>query len=81
MVTYSSILTGKIPWTEEPGRFHGVAKSQTRQGNSHFHFPTPDEGEDTPRTSPSVARKGFFLPAWSQDTRHLGELSWEVNPH
>ena len=21
MVTYSSILTGKIPWTEEPGRF------------------------------------------------------------
>ena len=33
MVTHSSILAWKIPWTEEPGRLqsvHGVAKSQTR---------------------------------------------------
>ena len=31
MVTYSSIVASRIPWTEEPGRlqFHGVAKSQT----------------------------------------------------
>ena len=29
MVTHSSILVWRIPWTEEPGRLHGVAKSQT----------------------------------------------------
>ena len=31
MVTHSSVLAWKIPWTEEPGRLtvHGVAKSQT----------------------------------------------------
>ena len=36
MVTYSSILAWKTPWTEEPGRLytvHGVAKSQTRLSN------------------------------------------------
>ena len=29
MVTHSSVLAWKIPWTEEPGRLtvHGVAKS------------------------------------------------------
>ena len=32
MVTHSSTLAWKIPWTEKPGRLtvHGVAKSQTR---------------------------------------------------
>ena len=31
MVTHSSILAWRIPWTEEPGLvLHGVAKSQTR---------------------------------------------------
>ena len=30
MVTPSSILAWRIPWTEEPGRLHGVAKSRTR---------------------------------------------------
>ena len=31
MVTLSSILAWRIPWTEEPGRlqFHGVTKNQT----------------------------------------------------
>ena len=32
MATHSSILTWRIPWTEEPGRVswvHGVAQSQT----------------------------------------------------
>jgi len=27
MVTHSNILTWRIPWTEEPGGLHGVAKS------------------------------------------------------
>ena len=33
VVTHSSILAWRIPWTEERGRLHtvhGVAKSQTR---------------------------------------------------
>ena len=33
MVTHSSILAWRIPWTEKPGRLHtvhGVTKSQTR---------------------------------------------------
>ena len=41
MATHSSILTWRIPWTEEPGRLrvHGVAKSQTRlkQLNTHCY--------------------------------------------
>ena len=28
MATHSSILAWRIPWTEEPGKVHGVAKSQ-----------------------------------------------------
>ena len=27
--THSSILAWRIPWTEEPGRLHGSANSQT----------------------------------------------------
>ena len=36
--THSSILAGKIPWTEEPGgaTVHEVTKSQTRQRDFHF---------------------------------------------
>ena len=29
MATHSSILAWKIPWTEEPGELHRVAKSRT----------------------------------------------------
>ena len=37
--THSSVLTWKIPWTEEPARLHtihGIAEGGTRL--SHFHF-------------------------------------------
>ena len=41
MAPHSSTLAWKIPWTEEPGRFHGVTKNQTRLSNYtltfHFH--------------------------------------------
>ena len=30
MATHSSVLAWRIPWTEEPGGLHGVAKSRTR---------------------------------------------------
>ena len=29
MATHSSVLAWRIPWTEEPGGLHGVAKSRT----------------------------------------------------
>ena len=29
MATHSGTLAWKIPWTEKPGRLHGVTKSQT----------------------------------------------------
>ena len=32
MATHSSILAWEIPWTEEPGRLHGVTK-QTQPSN------------------------------------------------
>ena len=40
MVTYSTVLTWRIPWTEEPGRLavHGVATSQTQLSNFNFTF-------------------------------------------
>ena len=28
--THSSVLAWRAPWTEEPGRLHGAAESQTR---------------------------------------------------
>ena len=34
--THSSTLAWKIPWTEKPGRLHGVAKSQIRLSNFTF---------------------------------------------
>ena len=33
MATHSSILAWKIPWTEKPGRFHRVSRSQTQLDN------------------------------------------------
>ena len=35
MSTHSSILAGKIPWTEEPGRLQG--HKQTRLTHTHIH--------------------------------------------
>ena len=41
MAIHSSILAWKIPWTEEPGGLHGVAKSQTQLSDSHFYTFVP----------------------------------------
>ena len=38
MAPHSSTLAWKIPWTEEPGRLHGVARSRTRLSNFTFTF-------------------------------------------
>ena len=39
MATHSSILAWRIPWTEEPGGVHGVAKNQTQQKELSTHSP------------------------------------------
>ena len=36
MAAHSTILAWKIPWTEEPGKLHGVAKSQTQLNDFTF---------------------------------------------
>ena len=38
MAPHSSTLAWKIPWTEEPVRLHGVAKSWTRLSVFTFTF-------------------------------------------
>ena len=40
MATHSSILACIIPWMEEPGALHGVAKSQTRLNTEDIQGPT-----------------------------------------
>ena len=61
MVTHSSTLAWKIPWTEEPGRLQsmGVSKSRTRLSiftfTFHFHA-LEEEWQPTP----------VFLPGESQ---------------
>ena len=35
MATHSSIHAYRTPWTEEPGRLHGVTKSQTRLNDEY----------------------------------------------
>ena len=38
MATHSSTLAWKIPWTEEPVRVHGIAKSRTQLTDFTFTF-------------------------------------------
>ena len=38
MAPHSSTLAWKIPWTEEPGGLHGVAKSRTQLSDFTFTF-------------------------------------------
>ena len=50
LAPHSSTLAWKIPWTEEPGRLHGVTKSQTRLSDFTFtfHFSCIEEGNGNP---------------------------------
>ena len=38
MAPHSSTLAWKIPWTEEPGRLHGVAEGWTQLSDFTFTF-------------------------------------------
>ena len=41
MATHSSVIAREIPWTEDPGGLHGVA----RVGHNLARKPPPGEGE------------------------------------
>ena len=43
MATHSSILAWRIPWTEEPGRLHGV----TRVGHDLVTKPASSHGQES----------------------------------
>ena len=47
MVTHSSVLAWRIPWTEGPGEaaVYGVAKSLTRLRNHHIALQNPTLAE------------------------------------
>ena len=38
MATHPGTLAWKIPWTEKPGRLHGVDKELDTTEHFHFHF-------------------------------------------
>ena len=40
VATLSSILAWRIPWTEEPGGVHGVARVGHDLGQNHHYFHT-----------------------------------------
>ena len=45
MAPHSSTLTWKIPWMDEPGRLHVVAKGRTRLSDFTFTFHLDALGE------------------------------------
>ena len=64
MATHSNILAWKIPWTEEPGRLYGVAKSQTQLNDWAQSYPTE-----------STMNKGLHLDAM-QEIPGFPHLFW-----
>ena len=55
MAPHSSTLAWKIPWTEEPGSDHGVAKSRTRLSDFTFTFNFPALEKETATHSSVLA--------------------------
>ena len=44
MVTHSSILAGKLPWTKEPGRLQSIRSQRVGYYSAHTHKSLSDEG-------------------------------------
>ena len=64
MVTHSSTLAWEIPWTEEPGTVHGVAKSRTRLSDFTFTFHFHELEKKTTTHSSIVAWRILGMGAW-----------------
>ena len=59
MATHSSILAWRVPCIEEPGRLHGVPKSQTEL--SDFHIQRDGMGW---RVDGRFRREGTYICLW-----------------
>ena len=78
MVTHFSIFAWEIPWTEEPGRLHGVAKSRARLSNFTFtfHFHALEKEMATTHSSvlawriPGSGEPGGLPSVWSHRVGH-----------
>ena len=77
MVAHSSTLAWKIPWMEETGRLHGVAKSRTQLSDFTFtfHFHALEEEMATHSSVlawriPGMAEPGGLLSMGSCRVRH-----------
>ena len=77
MATHSGILAWKIPWTEDPGRLHGVLKSRTWLSDFTFtfHFHSLDKVMATHSTIlawriPGTEEHGWLLFMGLHRVRH-----------
>ena len=71
MAARSSNLTWGIPWTEDPGRLHGVAKSQTWLNDfTSLHFPYLK-----PVCSSMSSSNCYFLTC-IQISQEAGQVVW-----
>ena len=72
MVTHTSILAWRIPWTEEPGRLQstGGTHSRTRLSDFTFTFTTLKRyNEDSKVTSPWMASSTRWSWVWANSGR------------
>ena len=77
MVTHSSILAWRIPWTEEPGRLlesvHGVIKSWTGLSDlTVFHFPKNPKKVRLP-----AVHKLHWVPAIMAQGTKVTDSEWQ----
>ena len=76
MASHSSTLAWKIPWAEEAGGLHGIAKSRTRLGDFTFtfHFHVLEKEMATHSTVLAWRTPGTGEPGWlpSMGSRRVG---------
>ena len=82
MATQSSILAGKIPWTEEPGRLRSVGShSQTAEVTEHAHTHRPGtQCGVTPTAKYAIPRTWLGIEKRSADhvCRPSGLTAWRT---
>ena len=65
MATHSSILTWRIPWTEEPGRLQSMSSQWSHMSHTHTHTHTHTHIHI--QTHKHIANKLFALEDLSQN--------------
>jgi len=62
MVTHSSVLAWKIPWTEEPGRLQSMGSQRVRYDWAHSPVHMEFKGDFDYRVETSMGNRLFFIP-------------------